>query len=445
MYTLLCKIYSGNTVIGYTVTDGKSNYNLSKKDIISLAYDGKLSNAVIKNGSLHGINGTDLRKLKSFSQSRPQEQSKKESNHRLAERYTLKWKISGVPGGVYFELLPNDKVAIQSVSPLCTSKKFVIPSFVSSVKKGAFQGCTFSEIYIDNIGDFDCSNLCRYMRSETLKISMRNPMLCTGVAGLFKQCSNLISVDISDIDTSRASSFEEMFYGCTSLKTVDLHGLNTSNVRNMTKMFDGCKNLVNLDISSFDTSKVTSMAMMFSDCRELEDINLSRFDTSKVKYMNMMFSGCHSVSKLDLRSFDTKQVIDMNGMFNECSSLTELNLRNFNTENVTDMGAMFYNCTKLLHVDISSFDTSHVESIWGMFSHCKSLLKLDLGNFTTERVEKADNMFAGCLSLKALNMLKFSIDTSKVRIDSMFYRCNIDKLVAPKCIVDTYNKKEKQL
>ena len=57
-----------------------------------------------------------------------------------------------------------------------------------------------------------------------------------------------------------------MFYGCRNLISLDLSNFNTSSVTNMEYMFYNCKNLISLDLSNFNTSSVTSMRDMFYGC-----------------------------------------------------------------------------------------------------------------------------------------------------------------------------------
>ena len=39
-------------------------------------------------------------------------------------------------------------------------------------------------------------------------------------------------------------------------------------------MFYGCRGLISLDLSNFDTSNVTRMYSMFSDCNSLKEIKM---------------------------------------------------------------------------------------------------------------------------------------------------------------------------
>ena len=90
---------------------------------------------------------------------------------------------------------------------------------------------------------------------------------------------------------------------------------------NLESMFYNCFNLISIDLSNIDTSNVNSTHNMFKGCSSLKSLNLSNFNTENVIDMDGMFDGCSSLTSLDLSNFNTENVIDMNGMFYACSSL----------------------------------------------------------------------------------------------------------------------------
>ena len=58
-------------------------------------------------------------------------------------------------------------------------------------------------------------------------------------------------------------------------------------------MFQNCSSLISLDLSNFNTSKVTDMRFMFQSCSSLKTLDLSSFDTSNVTSYADMFYGVH--------------------------------------------------------------------------------------------------------------------------------------------------------
>lgn len=223
---------------------------------------------------------------------------------------------------------------------------------------------------------------------------------------MFYECSNLTTIDIQNLGTSKTTNMNSMFAMCTNVTTLELQNLDTSNVEDMENMFFGCENLETLDISNFITAKVTTMSNMFQNCKKLTELNLKSFDTSKVIDMNSMFNGCESLTILNLNNFNTTEVTDMSWMFYNCKNITTLDLSNFDTSNVIDMSAMFSTCENLTTLNISNFNTTEVTSMNAMFSDCKKLQILNISNFNISKVEDMSFMFSGCIKLSELDLGK---------------------------------------
>ena len=243
-----------------------------------------------------------------------------------------------------------------------------------------------------------------YEYKETIKSAVVKVSGITKTSKMFYDCSNMVSINVSEFDTSEVTYMSSMFSGCSSLSSLDVSGFDTSKVTSMSSMFSGCSSLSSLDVSGFDTSKVTGMSSMFEGCSSLASLDVSGFDTSKVTDMGRMFSGCSSLSSLNVSGFDTSRVTSMSMMFHYCSGLQSLDVSRFDTSQVTSMGLMFQNCGSLQSLDVSGFDTSKVTYMSYMFFRCSSLLSLNVSGFDTSRVTSTsmNTMFAGCINLKKL-------------------------------------------
>ena len=174
--------------------------------------------------------------------------------------------------------------------------------------------------------------------------------------------------------------------------------------KSMDSMFCDCKALISADLSNLDTSRATGMDHLFAGCPLLERVSLSNVDTSNVSSMVAMFSNCFSLKSLDLSSFDTSNVTSMAGMFNGCRAIESLDLSAFDTSSVTDMGLMFFSCYRLLDLDVSSFDTSNVRDMEDMFFDCRSLISLDLSSFDTSSATVMRSMFGGNCAIALLSV-----------------------------------------
>ena len=80
-----------------------------------------------------------------------------------------------------------------------------------------------------------------------------------------------------------------MFYNCENLTTLDLSHFNTSLVYYMNEMFYGCKSLKSLDLSSFDTSNLEEMELMFGNCKSITSLRMPKLKGSEVCNLNEVF------------------------------------------------------------------------------------------------------------------------------------------------------------
>lgn len=198
--------------------------------------------------------------------------------------------------------------------------------------------------------------------------------------GLFYNCKNLTSVDLTRLDTSRVVRLDGMFDGCTGLKSYVVPNWNLTKARQMTFMFYGCTGLQTLDLSKVDTSNIQLMDYMFQGCSALKTIKLDGFKTKSAKGMSYMFSGCSSLASVNLSSFDVSQVADMRYMFENCSSLSSIDLSKFNTQSLTNMRDMFYGCRSAKSIDISGFRVSTgVDRGPSLFAGCNALQRVSVG------------------------------------------------------------------
>lgn len=240
----------------------------------------------------------------------------------------------------------------------------------------------------------------------------------------FDGFTNVTTIDLTNLDTSKMTKMNAMFKGCSSLANIiGIDKINTSSVTTMYEMFKGCAFLNKLDLSGFDTSSVQNMSSMFEDCIALRELNVSSFNTSNVTNMGLMFYNCKDLLQLDVSSFDTTKVAGMNGMFRNCQKLENINLINFNTANATNMYEMFYECHALKSLNLSSFNTSNVQNMSSMFRMCIKLESLTLSTgFKGTKTKDINNMFSGCTALKSVDLKDF--DTPNVgSTNEMFQSC----------------------
>ena len=165
----------------------------------------------------------------------------------------------------------------------------------------------------------------------TYNIDIKNFNSCSfDMGSMFDDCSSLISLDLSGLDTSKATNMGSMFYDCSALTSLDLNGWDTSNTTNIVRMFYNCSALTTLNVSGWDTSKFTSFLDLFGNCSTLISLDLSDWTTPSVTNALRMFNCCSSLTTLDIRNFDLSNCTSNGNMFDRCTSLHTLRLDNCN-------------------------------------------------------------------------------------------------------------------
>lgn len=169
------------------------------------------------------------------------------------------------------------------------------------------------------------------------------------------------------------------FFECNNLLSVNLSRLDTSKTTSLGYTFSRCKSLTEIDLSTLDTSSVGSFADVFQDCSSLRSVNLTGWDTSNGNNFRQMFYCCAALEELDVSLFNTSSATTFEQMFYGCSSLRSLDLSRFDTSAATTFASMFCNCASLATLDLSSFDTANVETMADLFTGCSKLAEVTLG------------------------------------------------------------------
>ena len=238
----------------------------------------------------------------------------------------------------------------------------------------------------------------------------------------FINCDNLLSVNLSKLDTSKTTSLGYAFSGCKSLTDIDLTKLDTSSVGSFADVFQYCSSLRSVNLAGWDTSSGKDFRQMFCRCASLEEINISSFKTSASTSFEQMFSGCSSLRSLDLSHFDTGNATTFASMFCNCASLATLDVSTFDTASATDLSKVFFGCKSLTELDLSSASTAKVQTFYGMFTGCSGLKRIDLSLFDTSSAVSLSYLFADCSKLEAVNVV--GINTSSViDFNHMFSGC----------------------
>ena len=205
--------------------------------------------------------------------------------------------------------------------------------------------------------DFDENGVVYTNLDSLVKQSIKNAVfeeniIASDVRSFFAGFSGLVSITgLSRLDTSKATSFANMFDDCSTIEKIDVSSLKTNSLTDTSYMFNDCRKVQTITFgNNFDTSKVTTMEQMFATCNKLTSLNFgNKFNTSNVTNMRNMFVAISSVIELDLTKFDTSKVTNMSGMFAQSLELKTIKVSDkFVVDQVTDSGYMFVDCSKLV-------------------------------------------------------------------------------------------------
>ena len=142
------------------------------------------------------------------------------------------------------------------------------------------------------------------------------------MVGQFKSVTSVV-FDPS-FAAARPTKTYRWFAGMENLKTITgmEKYLNTSEVTDMNGMFYNCGDLKSLDLSAFETQKVRDMVGMFSCCGDLETLDLSSFNTENVLYMDQMFYDCSELTTIYVGDgWLTTKLDTSDKMFRDCYNL----------------------------------------------------------------------------------------------------------------------------
>ncbi len=215
----------------------------------------------------------------------------------------------------------------------------------------------------------------------------------TNVSSMFDGDEALTSLDLTNFNPSGATSFFGMFSGCSKLTSVgDLNKWTGSNATNVAYMFNGDEALTSLDLTNFNPSKSTSFSGMFSKCTALTSVgDLSQWTGSNAIDVSYMFNGDEKLTSLDLTNFNPRQATDFSAMFSNCKALKNMgNLSKWTGSNATNVTYMFNGCDALESLDLTNFNPRQATNLSAMFSYCGSLK--DLSSINSWHIEAAEDI-----------------------------------------------------
>ena len=293
-----------------------------------------------------------------------------------------------------------------------------------------------------------------------------------------KDLTNVTEIEgLSQLDTSKVTAMNYMFYGMSSLTSLDLSSLDTSKVTSMNNMLyntplkklilgdtfkfingteglisgwkreDGKGKVYTADdfMKNYGTGDLTAGTYVsvetgtWGTSPYTFDENTGVLTIGTGELSGYKESPWYANEKVDAKAIkkivlsgkivapeNARLLFSGNG---DLKNVTEIEgLSQLDTSNVTAMDFMFSGMSSVTSLDVSGFDTSNVTKMYYMFSGMSNLTSLDVSNFNTSNVKDMDFMFKGMSSVTSLDLSGF--DTSNVTtMKDMFADTPLKKLI----------------
>jgi surface protein len=216
-----------------------------------------------------------------------------------------------------------------------------------------------------------------FANTEATSIDMSGGFASANASFMFSNCTELVSINATNLDLSNATNTTRMFSDCSNLTTITGHeDWVISSSTNANYMFTECAALTTLNSAGWTFGSLVSAYAMFYNASSLANIDVSAWDMSTCTSVGFMFGGNRNMSftNLDLSnwtispvSFGADTLNAMSWMFSYCINLTAVDLSGFNTSGVLQLNGLFYNCRSIGAIDVTGLDTSNVVSMESAF------------------------------------------------------------------------------
>ncbi|MCR4560249.1 MAG: DUF285 domain-containing protein, partial [Bacteroidales bacterium] len=295
--------------------------------------------------------------------------------------------------------------------------------------------------------------------TEIKGLTYLNTEKVTDMIGMFYECRNLTTLDLSNFNTQKVANMEYMFRECENLKTIYVgDNWTTKNVTESDYMFYACGNLYGGNGTAFDENFINATYARidggadtpgyFTDKASVQEDNREAYavfdngtltfyyDKNKDNYKQVYGMRTTIDNEWGAIASDiTKVVFDKSFIdyyptncaywFCYCYNLTEIvDMEKYlNTEKISYMYSMFAGCRNLKAIDVSNFNTTKVGSFNCMFSSCSNLSSLDLSSFNTENVTDMVSMFGSCSNLQTIYVGDKWTTSAVTMSESIFNDC----------------------
>ena len=147
-----------------------------------------------------------------------------------------------------------------------------------------------------------------YLRYSHLTLKI-NQIGENRILGDFSKCSDGAQFpDIIQINNVNQSQIREVYDLNESENIIRL--IWYKDPKSTACLFRNCSNITEIDLSNFNSSNITYFQLMFELCTSLTSILLSNFNNSKINQMNFTFSDCSSLKTFYQKYYDSNIIIN---------------------------------------------------------------------------------------------------------------------------------------
>ena len=244
--------------------------------------------------------------------------------------------------------------------------------------------------------------------------------------GMFYNCINLVSIDMSNFSFVNTKSLSFMFFNCINLEQIILPKDEiATNIEDLYFTFAVCFKLKYIDLSSISLKKVKRLQYTFFSCLNLESIIFGDDDEeiNNIEQISYCFANCYNLKEINLSKFNLEKINDLSYLFYSCYNLESLTLPYIKANNVEYFTYMFFNCSKLKNIDLTNISLSNAINLDYMFENSVNLLSINfIKNEEIKNIQSMNRTFANCISLTSINLSNFYINEN-INLNNLFENC----------------------
>ena len=186
---------------------------------------------------------------------------------------------------------------------------------------------------------------------------------------MFSNCTSLCSIDLTGVDPVNCKECNGMFASNTALKSFKFGSFKAGNSvpivnkkggASLYRFFMGCTNLETVDMSEMEMNYPNSFREMFKNCKSITEVDLSTLlqNTASVTYeptgYREMFKGCTSLEVVNFNGFPhTFGYCTLEDLFSGCVSLREFYLEDAKATKNNNNPNIFIDTDNLSYVTIT--------------------------------------------------------------------------------------------